>query len=251
MTLGEEERARYARQIILREIGGAGQRRLKRSTVAVIGAGGIGSPVIAYLAGAGVGRLVVIDDDRVDLSNLQRQILFGTGDVGLPKAQQAAAAVSRQNPHVAMDTVVARITAQSASTLLSGADVVVDGCDNFATRLSVADAALNHRIPLVSAAVGQFEGQLATYRGWEPDKPCYRCLVGTAPDRDEATCAEQGVLGPVTGVLGSMAALEAIRALAPFGEDPAGRLTLLDLLDLRFRTIRVPKDPACPACGKA
>lgn len=249
VTLGDEERARYARQIILREIGGAGQRRLKRSTVAVIGAGGIGSPVIAYLAGAGVGRLVVIDDDRVDLSNLQRQILFGTGDVGLPKAEQAAAAIRRYNPHVAVKTVVARITAQNAATLLSGADVVVDGCDNFATRLSVADAALSQRIPLVSAAVGQFEGQLATYRGWEPDKPCYRCLVGSAPDRDEATCAEQGVLGPVTGVLGSMAALEAIRTLAPFGEDPAGRLTLLDLLDLRFRTIRVPKDPACPACG--
>lgn len=251
VTLGEEERARYARQIILREIGGAGQRRLKRSTVALIGAGGIGSPAIAYLAAAGMGRLVIIDDDRVDLSNLQRQILFGASDVGLPKAQQAAGSVGRQNPHVTVETRIARITVQNASALLSGADVVVDGCDNFATRLAVADAALGGRLPLVSAAVGQFEGQLATYRGWEPDKPCYRCLVGSAPDRDEATCAEQGVLGPVTGILGSMAALEAIRALVPFGEDPAGRLTLLDLLDLRFRTIRVPKDPACPACSAA
>jgi molybdopterin/thiamine biosynthesis adenylyltransferase len=145
--------------------------------------------------------------------------------------------------------VVDRVTAANASALLSGADVVLDGCDNFATRLIVADAALALHVPLVSAAVGQFEGQLATYRGWEADKPCYRCLVGTAPDRDEGTCAEQGVLGPVTGILGSMAALEAIRAITPFGEDPAGRLTLLDLLDLRFRTIRLPKEPACPACG--
>lgn len=251
VTLGEEERARYARQIILREIGGAGQRRLKRAAVAVIGAGGIGSPAIAYLAAAGIGRLVVIDDDRVDLSNLQRQILFGTADVGALKAERAAAAVARHNSNVAVEVAPVRITADNAAALLSGADVVVDGCDNFATRLAVADAALARRIPLVSAAVGQFEGQLATYRGWEAGKPCYRCLVGSAPDRDEATCAEQGVLGPVTGVLGSMAALEAIRALAPFGEDPAGRLTLLDLLDLRFRTIRVPKDPACPACGGA
>ena len=251
VTLGEEERARYARQIILREIGGGGQRRLKRATVAVIGAGGIGSPAIAYLAAAGIGRLVVIDDDRVDLSNLQRQILFGTADVGALKAERAATAVARHNPNVAVAVAPARITADNAAALLSGADVVVDGCDNFATRLAVADAALARRIPLVSAAVGQFEGQLATYRGWESGKPCYRCLVGSSPDRDEATCAEQGVLGPVTGVLGSMAALEAIRAVAPFGEDPAGRLTLLDLLDLRFRTIRVPKDPACPACGGA
>lgn len=249
VMLGEEERARYARQIILKEIGGAGQRRLKRATVALIGAGGIGSPAIAYLAGAGVGRLVVIDDDRVDSSNLQRQILFDTADVGTPKAQAAADAVRRQNPHVAITLHAERITAANAPTLLADVDVVVDGCDNFATRLAVADAALARRIPLVSAAVGQFEGQLAIYRGWEADKPCYRCLVGSAPDRDEGTCAEQGILGPVTGILGSMAALEAIRAITPFGSDPAGRLTLVDLLDLRFRTIRVPKDPACPACG--
>lgn len=250
VTLGEEERARYARQIILREIGGAGQRRLKQAKVVVIGAGGIGSPVIAYLAGAGIGHLVVIDDDLVDRSNLQRQILFGSADVGASKAAQAAAAVARQNPHVTVEPVSARITADNAADLIAGAAVVVDGCDNFATRLAVADAALDQRIPLVSAAVGQFEGQLAVYRGWEADKPCYRCLVGNAPDRDEATCAEQGVLGPVTGILGSIAALEAIRALAPFGEDPAGRLILLDLLALRFRNIRVPKDPACPACGQ-
>ncbi|WBH17016.1 HesA/MoeB/ThiF family protein [Sphingomonas radiodurans] len=251
MTLDEAERARYARQIILKELGGAGQRRLKRATVAVIGAGGIGSPAIAYLAAAGIGRLIIIDDDSVDLSNLQRQILFDTADVGRAKAEAAAAAARALNPHVATDVIMQRIDTANAAALLAGADVVLDGCDNFATRLAVADAALALKIPLVSAAVGQFEGQLAVYRGWEADKPCYRCLVGSAPDRDEASCAEQGVLGPVTGMLGSMAALEAIRAITPFGSDAAGQLILLDLLDLRFRNVRLPKDPACPACSAA
>ncbi len=245
ITLTEDERARYARQIILKEIGGAGQRRLKAATVAVIGAGGIGSPAIAYLAAAGIGRIVIIDNDTVDLSNLQRQILFNTEDVGASKAAKAAEAVARLNPNVAVTVIQSRIDTTNATELLAGADVILDGCDNFATRLAVADAALALKIPLVSAAVGQFEGQLAVYRGWEAGKPCYRCLVGGAPDRDEGSCAEQGVLGPVTGILGSMAALEAIRAIAPFGEDPAGRLILLDLLDLRFRNLRVPKDPGC------
>lgn len=249
MMLGADERARYARQIILREIGGSGQRRLKSARVAVIGAGGIGSPAILYLAAAGVGQLRVIDHDRVEPSNLHRQIAFATADEGRDKSVAAADAGSRINPHVAIESVTARIDSATAQEMLAGADVVLDGCDNFTTRLCVADAALALRIPLVSAAVGQFEGQLAVYRGWEADKPCYRCLVGNAPDREEGNCAEQGVLGPVTGILGSMAALEAIRALTPFGDDPAGRLILLDLLGLRFRSIAVPKDPGCPACG--
>lgn len=250
VTLGAEERARYARQIILREIGGAGQRRLKAARVALIGAGGIGAPAILYLAAAGIGRLRVIDDDRVDLSNLQRQIAFATPDADRPKAEAAAAAATDLNPHIIVEPCVTRIDAGNSAALLDGADVVIDGCDNFATRLAVADAALALRIPLVSAAVGQFEGQLAVYRGWEADKPCYQCLVGAAPDREEGNCAEQGVLGPVTGVLGSMAALEAIRALVPFGDDPAGRLILLDLLALRFRSVGLPKDPGCPACRR-
>lgn len=251
VALSEDERARYARQIILKEIGGGGQRRLKRASVTIIGAGGIGSPAIAYLAAAGVGRLVIVDDDTVDLSNLQRQILFGTSDTGRPKAEAAAAAAQALNPHVEVSVVARRIDAANAPDLLAGSDVVLDGCDNFTTRLAVADAALALRVPLVSAAVGQFEGQLAVYRGFEPGKPCYRCLVGSSPDRGEGNCAEQGVLGPVTGILGSMAALETIRAIAPFGEDPAGRLILMDMLDLRFRSVRLPKDPACPACAPA
>ena len=249
--LTDEELGRYARQIVLKEVGGAGQSRLKAATVAVIGAGGIGAPVIQYLAGAGVGRLVVIDDDRVELSNLQRQTIFAIDDQGHDKAKVAGEAVLRLNPLVEVDARTVRVTAENATALLDGADVVVDGCDNFATRLAVADAVLSLRIPLVSAAVGQFEGQLAVYRGWEAGKPCYRCFVGDAPDREEGSCAEQGVLGPVTGMLGSMAALEAIRAVAPFGDDPAGRVLLIDTLGWRFRSIGLPKDPGCPACGVA
>ncbi|MDB5696234.1 MAG: Molybdopterin biosynthesis protein MoeB [Sphingomonas bacterium] len=243
--LSDEELDRYARQIILKEIGGAGQARLKAATVAVIGAGGIGSPAIQYLAGAGIGRLIIIDDDAVDLSNLQRQTLFATAEQGHPKATAAMHAARRLNPLSNIEPRQARLDANNAATLLSGADVIVDGCDNFATRLAAADAALALRIPLVSAAVGQFEGQLGVYRGWEADKPCYRCFVGDAPGDAEASCAEAGVLGPVTGVLGSMAALEAIRAIVPFGDDPAGRLLLVDLLSWRFRSVALPMDPDC------
>ena len=249
MILSDDELERYARQIVLKEIGGAGQTRLKAASVAVIGAGGIGSPVIQYLAAAGVGRLIVIDDDVIELTNLQRQTLFASADRGQPKAAQAALAAGRLNPLTAVRPVAVRLDADNAADLLAGADVVMDGCDNFTTRLAVADAALALRVPLVSAAVGQFEGQLAVYRGWEAGKPCYRCFVGDAPDRDEQSCAETGVLGPVTGVLGSLAALEAIRAIVPFGDDPAGRLLLVDLLGWRFRALALPKDPGCQACS--
>lgn len=250
--LSDEELERYARQIVLKEIGGAGQVRLRDATVLLIGAGGIGSPAIQYLAGAGIGQLIVYDDDQVSLSNLQRQVLFTTEDVGSEKVVPAYERVRALNPHVRFDAAVKRVTAGNADRLVARArpDVIVDGCDNFDTRLAVADAALAARVPLVSAAVGQFEGQLAVCRGWETDKPCYRCFVGAAPDRDEASCAEQGVLGPVTGLLGSLAALEAIRSIVPFGDDPAGKLLLLDLLAWRFRTLTLPKDPGCPGCGQ-
>lgn len=251
MTLSDDELARYARHIVLKEFGGTGQMRLKAARVAVIGAGGIGAPAIQYLAGAGVGAIRVIDDDRVEASNLQRQVIFASGDVGSAKTEAAAARTAAINPHVAVEPRPARIDAANAADLLSDCDVVLDGCDNFATRFAVADAALALRIPLVSAAVGQFEGQLGVYRGWEADKPCYRCFVGEASDRAETSCAEAGILGPVTGVLGSLAALEVLRAIAPFGDDPAGKLLLIDLLAMRFRTVRLPKDPACAACSDA
>lgn len=251
MTLSDEQLDRYARHIILKEIGGAGQARLLSADVAVIGAGGIGSPAILYLAAAGVGTIRVIDHDAVALSNLQRQIMFGTADVGAPKAEAAMAAVARLNPDVKLIPINARIDATNADLILREADVVLDGCDNFDTRLAVADATQRLRIPLVSAAVGPFEGQIATYRGWEADKPCYRCLVGAPEDAPERNCAETGVIGALTGAMGSLAALETIRALVPFGKDMAGRLMIADLLSMRFRTLDVPKDPACPGCAAA
>jgi adenylyltransferase/sulfurtransferase len=247
--LGDAELDRYARHIVLREVGGAGQLRLKQASVAVVGAGGIGSPAIQYLAAAGVGRLVIIDDDTVDLSNLQRQTLFGDADLGAPKVAAASAAAHRITPHVATDPRAERLDAGNAATLLAGVDVVLDGTDSFATRLAVADAAHGLRIPLVSSAVGQFEGQLGVFRGWEPDKPCYRCFVGNAHDAAGDSCAEQGVIGAMTGVMGSLAALEVLRSIVGFGEDSAGKLLLVDALAFRFRTITLPKDPGCPCCG--
>ena len=247
--LSDEQLERYARHIVLKEIGGAGQARLLSADVAVIGAGGIGSPAILYLAAAGVGTIRVIDDDEVALSNLQRQVLFGTGDIGLPKAEGAMAAVARLNPDVKLIPINARIDADNAALMLREADVVLDGCDSFATRLAVADTAQRLRIPLVSAAVGPFEGQLATYRGWEDDRPCYRCLVGSPEDAPDRNCAETGVIGALTGVMGSLAALEVVRTLVPFGVDMAGKLLLADLLSMRFRTLTVAKDPACPGCA--
>ncbi|QBM77554.1 molybdopterin-synthase adenylyltransferase MoeB [Sphingomonas sp. AAP5] len=249
MTLSDAELERYARHIVLREVGGAGQLALKAASVALIGAGGIGSPAIQYLAAAGVGRLVLIDDDTVDLSNLQRQTLFGEGDIGASKVAAAATAARAINAHVAIDARPARLTPANAGDLLGGVSVVLDGSDSFATRLAVSDAAHALRIPLVSASVGQFEGQLGVYRGWEPDKPCYRCFVGDARDRAGDSCSEQGVLGAMAGVMGSLAALEALRAIVGFGEDKAGKLLLVDALAFRFRTIALPKDPGCPGCG--
>ena len=251
MSLDDPLLDRYARHIVLKEIGGAGQMRLMSAHVTIIGAGGIGCPAIQYLAGAGVGTIRVIDDDVVALSNLQRQTLFGSEDIGAPKAEAAMQAVARLNPHVKLIPIVQRLDSDNAATLLRHSDVILDGCDNFATRLIVSDIATRLRIPLVSAAVGQFEGQLGVFRGWEAGQPCYRCFVGNDPARMEASCADQGVLGALTGVMGSLAALETIRALVPFGDDSAGKLLIADLMALRFRTLALPADPGCPACAAA
>lgn len=248
-SLADEELDRYARHLVLREIGGAGQMALRRATVTVIGAGGIGVPVLQYLAAAGVGRLRIIDDDVVSLSNLQRQVIYGTADIGNSKAETAAARIAAINPGVAVDVITQRITTENAAELLA-CDVVVDGSDNFATRLAVADAAYALKIPLVSAAIGQFHGQLGTWRGWEPQAPCYRCYVGDAHDSDDCdSCAEVGVLGAMTGIMGSYAALEAIRCIHPFGDSQTGQLHIIDGLAPAMRTIRMPKDPACTTCG--
>lgn len=249
MTLSDAQIDRYARHIVLKEVGGAGQRRLLDAHVLVVGAGGIGCPALQALAAAGIGRLTIVDDDRVALSNLQRQTLFGTADIGKSKAVVAAEAIRRLNPDVRAVPEITRITSENAPVLLAGVDVVLDGCDNFETRLFVADAALRASIPLVSAAVGQFDGQLAVYRGWEADQPCYRCLVGSDPERAEASCADAGVLGAVTAVMGSLAAAEVLRQITGFGDDLAGTLLLVDLLAGRFRRIAVTRDPGCPACA--
>lgn len=250
MSLNDDELERYARHIVLPDIGGAGQNAIKAAHLLVIGAGGIGSPVIQYLAAAGIGALTIVDDDVVSLSNLQRQTLYTTQDVGQPKAQVAAARVHALNPYVAVTPIETRVTAAQMPDLLDGISVVIDGSDNFATRLAVADAANAARVPLVSAAIGQFQGQLGVFRGWEADKPCYRCFVGDAHDADDCdTCADVGVLGAMVGMMGSMAAMEAIRCVTGFGTDPAGKLQLVDGLDLSMRAIRLPKDPACSACG--
>jgi molybdopterin/thiamine biosynthesis adenylyltransferase len=251
MTLSDAELERYARHIVLREIGGGGQMRLKAARILVIGAGGIGSPAIEYLAAAGIGTLGVIDHDTVSLSNLQRQTLYSTQDVGSAKIEAAGKRVAALNPEISFTGFEQCIDSDTANALIADfrPDAILDGCDNFATRLAVADASQRHRIPLVSAAVSEFEGQLGVFRGWEADKPCYRCFVGHDPERPGISCAEQGVLGALTGVMGSLAALEAIRAIVPFGEDPAGKLLLVDTLAFRFRTLMLPKDPGCPACG--
>jgi molybdopterin/thiamine biosynthesis adenylyltransferase len=247
--LTDDQLDRYARHIILKEIGGAGQLKLRVSRVAIVGAGGLGSPCIQYLAAAGIGQLTIIDDDSVALSNLQRQLLFGTDDVGRAKTDAATDAVARLNPDVAVNRQHVRLTPENATALLAEHDVVADGSDSFATRLAVADAAHALRIPLVSAAVGPFEGQLATFRGWQSDLPCYRCYVGAATDRAGESCADQGIIGALAGVIGAMQALEVIRELTGFGTSLAGRLLLYDALATRMRTLRLPKDPGCPGCG--
>ena len=251
MSLSDEQLDRYARHIVLKEIGGAGQQKLLRSSILVIGAGGIGSPAIQYLAAAGVGTVGVVDDDAVSLDNLQRQVLFGTGDVGRAKTVVAGEAVARLNPEVRFEPRNTRLAADNADDLLAGADLVLDGSDNFATRLAVSDACTKLRIPLVSAAIGQFQAQIGTFRGWEPDKPCYRCFVGDAFDAEDCdTCSALGVLGAMAGIAGSWAAMEAIRQICGFGPDQAGKLHIFDGLTPALRTIRIAKDPACTGCNR-
>ncbi len=250
--LTDAELERYARHIVLREVGGAGQTKLKAARVAVVGAGGIGCPALQYLAAAGAGHITLFDNDTVSLANLQRQTLFTESDIGLSKAATAAARLRALNPHVTLIPRMLRLDAANASISLAGHDIVLDGSDNFATRLVVADATHASRVPLVSAAIGQFHGQIGTWRGWEATLPCYRCFVGDAHDADACdSCAEVGVLGAMAGIMGSFAAMEAIRAITGFGDDAAGKLHIFDGLAPSMRTIRMPKDPGCRTCGTA
>lgn len=246
--LTDAELDRYARQIILPAFGGAGQAKLKAAHVAIVGAGGIGCPAITYLAAAGVGKLTIIDDDVVELSNLQRQPLFTDADIGARKAVVAANAAQRINPNVEAIAVAQRLDHGNATTLLDGANLILDGCDNFATRLAVNRAAVALQTSLLSAAIGAFEGQVALYEGWRVGSPCYACLVGSDPAQDGINCAETGVMGALAGMIGTMAALEAVRALTGWGSALSGRLAIVDMLDRRWREVAVAKDPECPIC---
>jgi len=248
VNLTDAELDRYARHIVLPQVGGVGQRKLKAASIAVIGAGGIGSAVIPALAGAGVGSLTIIDDDVVELTNLHRQPLFRERDAGYSKADLALQFVHRLNRFVRAKPVQERIGPHNASELLGGHDLVIDGSDNFATRLAVSDACVALGTPLVSAAAVQFQGQVGLFRS----RPCYRCFVGDAFDADDCdTCAELGVLGALTGTVGSFAALVAINSIVGVGEDQTGKLHLFDGEKLEWRTIRIPEDPGCKACTSA
>ncbi|WP_131195512.1 HesA/MoeB/ThiF family protein [Lichenihabitans psoromatis] len=257
MSLSSEEVERYARHIVLREIGGPGQNKLKAARVLVIGAGGLGGPVLQYLAAAGVGTLGIADDDHVALSNLQRQVLFATDDIGRPKAERAGAALAAINPHVAIVLHPMRITADNAEGLIATYDIIVDGSDNFVTRYAVSDACYSARRPLVTGSMGTFDGAVTTLRPFERNaagtpNPTYRCLFPEPPPEGSVpTCAEAGVLGALTGIVGSTMALEVIREIVGFGEGLVGRLLLMDTRSMRFETLRYAWDADNPLSGTA
>ncbi len=245
---------RFSRHIVIPEIGGAGQMALGSKHVALIGLGGIGSPVLQYLAGAGIGCFTLIDDDVVDVSNLQRQTIFTTRDVGHGKATSARRWLA--NFDDALEVVISdsRVSSDNVGDLIAGADLVIDGTDNFATRLAVSDACVAERAPLLSAAVGRFQGQVGAFAGHLPDQPCYRCFVGDAFDADDCdTCADDGMLGAMAGWAGSFAAMQAVRVLlqgvSKFGDPQFGQLHLLDGTEPGMRTIKIGKDPACSGCS--
>jgi molybdopterin/thiamine biosynthesis adenylyltransferase len=254
--LDAQELERYARHIVLREVGGPGQAKLKAARVLVVGAGGLGAPVLLYLAAAGVGTLGVVDDDNVSLSNLQRQVIFGTDDIGKPKAECAAAAVTRLNPHVAVEAHDVRLTAANALDLIGRYDLIADGSDNFATRYLVSDACYFARKPLITAAVGTFDGSLTTIRAHETGadgtrNPTYRCLFPEPPPPGTVpACAEAGILGALPGVLGSLMALEVIREIVGFGEGLVGKLLMVDARSMRFETLNYAWDPGNPLSGE-
>ncbi|WP_206520322.1 HesA/MoeB/ThiF family protein [Altererythrobacter sp. BO-6] len=254
MTLSPARLDRFARHIVLPEVGGAGQVALAGKHIALVGLGGIGSPALQYLAAAGIGRFTLVDDDTVDASNLQRQTIFTTRDVGHGKATSARRWLANFDEALEVTISDRRITAENAGDLIADADLVLDGTDNFATRLAVSDACVVAGIPLLSAAVGRFQGQVGAFAGHLPDQACYRCFVGDAFDAEDCdTCAEDGMLGAMAGWAGSFAAMQAVRVLldgvSTFGDPQWGKLHVLDGMAPGMRTLRIAKDPACKACG--
>ncbi len=254
--LSPDEIKRYKRHLLVKEIGGQGQQRLKAARVLVVGAGGLGSPLLMYLAAAGVGKIGIIDDDRVSVDNLQRQIAYKTADVGAHKAERAAALCRGLNPHVSVEAMPFRLTAENALSTISQYDVVADGSDNFSTRYLVNDACFFAGKPLVFAALGQLDGYLSTFRAYEKDAtgeplPSYRCLFPEAPPPGTvANCEEAGVLGPVAGVLGTLQAVEVIKVILEMPETLTGKLLIYEALSARFQTIALKWDPDNPLTGR-
>lgn len=244
MSFAEDEVERYARHLVLREIGGPGQQKLKAAQVLLVGAGGLGAPAALYLAAAGVGRLGIIDPDTVSLSNLQRQVLYEAGDAGAPKVERAADRLAALNPHVEVEPIDERITEANARAIVGAFDLVLDGTDDFATRFAVNAACVAEGKPLISGAIGRWDGQIGVYTG----QPCYQCLVPEIPP-DAETCSAVGVVGALAGVIGSMMALEAIKVITGAGEPLVGRLLVYDGLSGEARTVRLAADPACPVCA--
>jgi len=256
MSLTSDEIDRYARHLVLRDVGGPGQLKLKAARVLVIGAGGLGAPLIQYLAAAGIGAIGIVDDDAVSLSNLQRQVIHATPDLGSLKVESAAEAIGRLNPYVTVEPFSIRLTTENARELIGRYDLVADGSDNFETRYAVSDACFYEKKPLVTAALSQFDGSLTTIRAHEtgPDgkpNPTYRCIFPSPPPPGAIpTCAEAGVLGALAGVMGSLMAMEVIREIVGFGESLVGRLLMVDARAMRFDTVRYGWDEANPLNGR-
>lgn len=247
--LTDDELERYARHVILDEVGEEGQIKLLESKVLVVGAGGLGAPVLMYLAAAGIGTLGIVDHDVVDLSNLQRQIIHSVDDIGRPKTRSAAERLETINPDITIVEHRTRLTASNAADLFADYDLIVDGSDNFAARYLCNDTCFTLKKPLVSAALVRFEGQLSTFKAYDGG-PCYRCLFPEPPDPDLVPrCDTVGIFGAVAGVMGSLQATEVLKELLSLGTSMAGQLLLFDALDQTFRKIKVPKDPDCPTCG--
>jgi len=244
MVFTDVEIERYARHLVLRELGGPGQQKLKGASALIVGAGGLGSPAALYLAAAGVGALFVADPDVVDRSNLQRQVLYAEDDVGRPKAEAAADRLAALNPHIFVAGYNGAFNASTADELCEGVDLVLDGTDDFGVRFEVNAACVRHGKPLISGAIGRWTGQVGVFGR----RPCYRCLVPEVPPEAE-TCVAVGVVGALAGVVGSMMALEAIKLIVGAGEPLGGRLLIYDALSAETRTVKVGADPECPVCG--
>ncbi|MFT7133748.1 MAG: molybdopterin/thiamine biosynthesis adenylyltransferase [Cyclobacteriaceae bacterium] len=247
--MNDQDLLRYNRQIMLPEIDIAGQEKLQASTALIIGLGGLGCPVALYLAAAGVGTLILADDDTVELSNLQRQIAHGTADIDRLKVASAADSIKDLNPTTRVETIATRLTQQNLTDLLARVDVVIDGTDNFSTRFVINDACLATRTPLVSGAAVQLQGQVMVVDPRQADAPCYRCLYQQATD-EAFNCAENGVAAPVVGIIGTIQAMEALKLLAGFGTTLAGYLLVFDAAQMDWRKLKLPKNPACQACGR-